>query len=305
MHASMISFVVGTVALIDAESDLQAARPDEARSHAETAVASGSGLQALVALVEAHFQSGLPLQPDVAEALLSYRDASEGDTAQQGRAVVLALALSGRIDEAFALSASGTQENRDLWQVVADHAEDGPFLVHAVIGQSGPAPAVDPRVALTVTMRLSGLGFPDAALVWLDPVGPADSLERRLVAAKAELATNDARSALGLLSGLAGPEALAVRAAAHQQLGAYGAARKALDEAGQADSVARLAAWEANWSLLEDAGAPVWAEAASLARPVTSGAAGPLGQGRAAIEDSAAARLAIGALLAEVPTPGL
>lgn len=295
----------GTVALIDADRDLQAARPDAALLHAETAVASGGGLLALVALVEAHFQSGQPLPPDVAEALLSHRDMADDAVAQHGRAVVLALALSGRMDEAFSRSAADTRERRDLWQVVADHAEDSAFLMHAVVDPSKAAPAVDPRVALTIATRLSGLGFPDAALVWLGTVGQSDSPERRLVAAKAELARKDARKALDLLSDLAGPEALALQAAAHQQLGAFDAARKALDKAGQADSVARLAAWDTDWAVLETAGSPAWAKAASMLWPDPSDAAGPLGQGRAAIDDSAAARLAIKALLDEVPTPDL
>ncbi len=295
----------GTVALIDAESDLQAARPDEALSHAETAVASGGGLQALVALVEAHFQSGQPLPPDVAEALLSHRDMAEGgEVAQHGRAVVLALALSGRIDEAFARSSPGAQAERDLWKVVAEHAGDSPFLAQAVLGPAAASPDVDHTVALTVAMRLLDLGFPEAALVWLAPVSLSDRPEARLLAAKANLASGNASAALDRLTGLSGPDAVALQAEAHQQLGAFDAARAALAVVGRAEDAARLAAWDADWGVVATADLPAWAAAASLLESDLPKTAGPLSQGQAALDDSAAARMAIIALLAQVPSQG-
>jgi hypothetical protein len=113
----------------------------------------------------------------------------------------------------------------------------------------------------------------------------------------------NARSTIQLLSGLAGPEVLALQAAAYQQLGAYAAAGQALESAGKVDDSTRLAAWDSNWDLLQAEGSPAWANAAALLEPVFAEEQGPLAQGQAAIVDSAAARLAIQALLAEVPPP--
>jgi hypothetical protein len=294
----------GTVDLIDAAAELQAARPEEALGHAETAVLEdGSGLAGLVVLVEAHFQSGLPLSPEIAGSLQALPEVAQEDTERHSRALLLALALSGQVEAAFAFAGPDHPDTADLWRVVARQAEDDPFLAHAVLQPANPAPSVDPDVALAISVRLSDLGFPEAALVWLGPVGAADPPERRLAAARAELALGNARRTLQLLSGLAGPEDLALQAAAHQQLGAYGAAGLALERAGQADDSTRLAAWDSNWDLLQAKGSPAWADAAALVDPVLAEDAGPLAQGQSALDDSAAARLAIRTLLAEVPPP--
>jgi hypothetical protein len=294
----------GTVALIDAEADLQAGNAEGAMGHAETATGeSGTGLSGLVALVEAHFQSGQPLAPDVADALLAYREAGPEDGTRRARATVLALALSGREDEAFDLADPMDPVRADLWRALAQLSGDGPLLAHAVLGPNDPVPVVDAEVAFTMGVRLASLGFPEAALAWLGPVSAADTEDRRLAAAKAELALGNARAALQLLDGLSGPDALSESAAAYQQLGAYDAAKQALADAGKPDDGARIAAWDADWTALKVTGGPAWADAAALLDKKPADAAGPLAEGQAAIEDSAAARQAILALLAEVPTP--
>jgi hypothetical protein len=294
----------GTVALIDAEADLQAGNAEAAMRHAETAAAeSGTGLSGLVALVEAHLQSGEPLASEVADALLAYRDAGSEDGARRARATVLALALSGREDEAFALSEPKDPVRADLWRTLARLSADGPFLSHAVLRRTDPVPSVAGEVALAMAVRLDALGFPEAALAWIGPVSAADTGDRRRAAARAELALGNARGALQLLAGLSDPDAKSAQAAAFQQLGAYDAAKQALDGAGKPDDGARLATWDADWSALKEMGSPAWADAAALLDPKPGNAAGPLAEGQAAIEDSAAARQKILALLAEVPTP--
>lgn len=294
----------GTVALIDAAAELQAMRPEAALGHAEAAVvANGSGLAGLVALVEAHFQSGVPLSPDVAESLTALRDVAEEDRPRHDRAMILALALSGQVEQAYALAGSDHPDLADLWQALARHADDSAFLAHAVLRPTDDQPSVDTKVGLEIAVRLADLGFPEAAAVWLGPIDSTAASERRMVAAAAELALGNARGALQLLSGLTGPEVSAQQAAAYQQLGAYDAARQVLDSAGQAEASARLAAWDADWAGLAANGSAKWAEAATRVTPPQSVAAGPLAEGQAALDDSAAARTAISALLAEVPQP--
>lgn len=296
----------GEVALLDAMANLQADRPDAALTDAMVAVADGAvGPRELLALVEAHFRSGEPMAADVAEALRAYQREAR-NTADEGpvrRALVLALALSGQISEAFAAANPSGGEMPDLWRVIAEQGSDNALLTHAVVKDGSAIPDVAPDVAFALATRLQDLGFPRAALDWLGPVSVADGSERRLLAAEAELARGDARQALTLVSGLAGPDAGQVRAEAEIRLGALAAAQSTLADVGLAEEAARLAAWKADWSVLQSGDSAPWAAAAdyATASPVPEG--GPLARGLAAIEGSEATREAISGLLAAVPVP--
>jgi hypothetical protein len=292
----------GTVALIAAEVELGASRPENALDSAETAVLEdGSGLAGLATLVEAHFQSGQELAPEVALSVAALREVADEDAPKRDRAMVLALGLSGQMDEAFALAGPDHPAGADLWQVLVRLGSDDAFLAHAVLPPSTPAPPVADGVNLEISRRLDTLGFPEAALVWLGQVAPGSAAEERETAASARLALGDARETLRLLGGLSSPQARALQAEAYKQLGTYGAARGIADGEGMAEEGARLAAWEGDWDLLARQGSPIWAEAAARVTPAPPEAAGPLAEGLAALEDSAAARAAIMGLLAEVP----
>jgi len=294
----------GTVALLDAMAELQALRPEAALSHAESAVqADGSGIDALAALVEAHFQSGKPLSPEVAGSLMALRDISGEDLSLHERAVILALAMSGEVEQAFTMAGTDSAVLPDLWQAVARLADDDAFLARAVLPPEASVPSVSDEVGLAVARRLSESGFHDSALLWLGDVKDDAPTERLLVTAKAQLALGDARGTLQLLSGLSDVEAEALKAEAFLQLGAFDAARQALVGAGKAEEGTRVASWGGDWGVLETEGPTVWAEASALVEPAQTEAVGPLAEGRAALEDSAAARSAIAALLAEVPAP--
>jgi hypothetical protein len=294
----------GTIALLDAESELQASRPETALAHAEAAVrADASGLAGLSALVEARLQSGMPVSPEVATSLGALRDVSPEDEARRIRALTLALALSGQVDEAFSLAGSANPDAADLWQAVALTADDSALLAHAVLAPTDKAPGVDPQVGQAIAVRLAGLGFPESALVWLGPVDAAAPPERRLAAAEAQLALGNARAAVQLLSGLSTSEAQAIKVSAYEQLGAYDAATQALLGAGRVEEGMRLATWGRDWNALQSEGPPRWAEAARLVAPVPTGPEAPLAAGQSALDDSAAARSAVEALLADVPSP--
>ncbi|MCX7286965.1 MAG: hypothetical protein NTW20_05240 [Rhodobacterales bacterium] len=296
----------GTVALMDAKADLQAGLSDAALVHAEAALAGGGSTpDGLIALVDAHFRSSLPLSADVAEALGSlFREADPGRNGQElHRALVLSLALSGQVDEAFGLVDPAAPESADLWSVLADRAEDGAFLVHAVLPSDAPVPPVSEKVALALATRLSALGFAEAALAWLGPVGPEDPALRREIAATAELLRGDARRVLTLLSGLEGPEITRMRTEAQTQLGALDAARQSLEADGQADKAFRLATWQEDWPTLQTGGADPWATAAAFATVPPPMAPGTLARGMELLADSTAARTAITALLTGVPAP--
>jgi hypothetical protein len=210
------------------------------------------------------------------------------------RAVALAFALSGQADRALANGASARPEVAgDLWRVLAALAEDDPFLTHAIGAAAGPLPPVSADVGAAVAARLVALGFPEAGLAWLGPTGPSDPPERRLLAARAELARGGDRAALALLAGLEMAEAQALRRRAQDRPGAAEGSLPFAEGGGPGEAAARRAA----------ADDPAWNAAVAAAQLSAPRPDTPLARGAAALVASAAARDAIAALLAAVPSP--
>jgi tetratricopeptide (TPR) repeat protein len=296
----------GAVDLLHAKAKLHEGDTDAAQAFAESAVSlNGDQAEPLLALVEAHFRKLEPMDPDIAEALLSMRREAESTYIgpEVERAIVLALALSNQTDAAFD-EGGATTILSDLWQVVGARAEDDAFLRKAVLPSGSPRPDVLPEVGQAVAVRLLALGFPDAALAWLGPATPEDAPPLRLTRATAELQRGDARSALAYLAGIDDPEAIALRAQALFQLGDVAGARDALAQAGEVDAAMRASLWEGDWAELDTAAPEVWRTAADTAQPVPADdTTGLLGRGSKSVEDSRASRDAIDTLLASVPSP--
>jgi hypothetical protein len=292
----------GLVALADARAELQAGRPEAALGHAQQALDEGSAnALALAALVEAHAEALKPLPIKEAEAILALQqDAGTGAVADSlARAALLALALSGQADRAFAEIEAGDPSLADLWRVTVALAEDSVFLVQALAAETD-APALEDGLALQIAARLLQLGFPDAALVWLGPVDSTRPVAWRLLAAEAELRQGDPRQALTLVTGLEDAAALDLRLQAETGLGALEAAQRSAEAAGLEEEASRLAALRADWSGLAATAASPWAELATYAGPSDVFAEGPLARGAALLETSADARAAVEALLSAV-----
>jgi len=295
-----------TVDLLDVSAELHAGRPDTAFDHAEAAMdKGGSGLDEMMALVEAHFHRAEPLSPEVATSLQAF-EKEVGDPASRAelmRALALSQVLSGQTDAGFATAEQHGVEVSDLFQVAFLLAGDDAFLRHAVRPGGSEAIDVTPEVELDVAGRLLDLGFGDAALMWIDPVGPDDSADRRRVAAEAEFARGDARRAITLLVGLDEPEDESLRARALVQLGALGEARTAFLAAGLPDEAQRLTTWEGDWQELQAEDAPLWSAAAAVLTPDLPQDVGPLARGAALLEDAATVRVAMNALLSGLASP--
>jgi hypothetical protein len=295
------------MALLDAKADLHDGDLPAAQAHAEAAVeASADDSESLITLVETHFSDGTPLDPQVALTLRTLLREAGGrsDEPALQRALVLALALSGGVDAAFEAADGSDAAARDLWQVLPVRADDNDFLTHAILAEAAAVPAVDPVTADRIAARLLQLGFADAALRWLGPVAATDPPERRQLAAEAELDRGNARAAADLLVGLGNPAAQDLQAQALIQLGAYAPAHEALLAAGSTDAADRVLTWQHDWAALGAQGVDPWASAARLVKtstPTTD--VGPLGQSASLLEDSAAMRAAVAALLAGVPPP--
>lgn len=296
-----------TVALLDAAADLHGGEPEAALNHAATAIAEdGSSVEEWIALVEAHFRKIEPMTPEAAEVLRSFEGEIAPLEGQEAyfRALALAELLSGQTAAGFQTAEMRAVPPSDLWKVAVVLADDDAFLRQAIAASTHHVSAkVASEVATGVAQRLVGLGFPDAALVWLEPTAPEDPAEKFRVAAMAELARGDARQSLALLAGLNEPEDEALRARAMVQLGQIPAARMAYAAAGLPEEALRLAAWDGAWSELQAAEAPLWADAATAIGPDLPEAAGPLARGTAIVEASSSARASIEALLAGVAIP--
>jgi hypothetical protein len=266
--------------------------------------AGTEGVEALVTLVEAAFRDGAALPADVPETLAAYRMDARGTPheAARARAYMLALSMTGDFDRAFAVLPQAPDSVADLWLLAAAGAKDDLFLDRALAEEPPPVAA---GVAQAIAGRLLDLGFAEAALAWLGPVGPADDTAHRLMAARATLMLHEARRALALISGLGGTEAETIRAAAVLQLGDAGAAATALDRAGDAAARDRALVWAGDWTKVATEGAAPWKAAATLVTgdATKDPATGPIAQATALAEASAGARGAVASLLAVTEPP--
>jgi hypothetical protein len=295
------------IALLDAASDLQIGETDAALDHAREAVAlDGNGAEALVTLVETHLRKLEPISPDVAEALLALQVETRGTEVAPdvARAIVLAHALSGQTEAAFAAVQTVPDSLSDLWSIVQNRATDDDFLRHAVLSEGVSPPVLVPELDLAIARRLVALGFPDAALGWIKIGRPTDPLELRLVAAEAELDRGNAQVAADLLSGAVTKEAVELRRRALQQLGISSEAEATLAGAEQAQQTEPQAGLPDSFPRSNTIDPDIWKTAERLAQPLPPDAAtGLLGRGSATLDASVEARSAIEALLNSVPDP--
>jgi hypothetical protein len=295
------------IALLDAERELHQGNADAALSHAEDVVSQeGNAAEGFVALVEAHFQKLAPIGPEVAEALIS----GQGETGKSEfsdkveRAIILSLALSGQMDAAFGREGAVDATLHDLWRVTETLANDDDFLRHAVVQADRMPVQVSDDVRLLISRRLLSLGFPDAALIWMGPVRPDHTADKRLVLAEATLDTGDAATARDMVEGLAGSEAARIRAQALLQLGDGAAAAETLSASGQTDAASRANLWSGKWATLDPTTPDIWQTAADLTKPGEPDLeSGLLGRGAEAVEASATSRTAIETLLNTVVSP--
>lgn len=294
------------VDLLDAQMTLADGHPEDAARLAQDALNGGAaaGMDAVITLVEAQLAKAEPITPEVLAAVQSYQLEAEGTASDLAmrRALALALALSGQPTEALKVAQTLPETLVDVWRAVSLRATDAELIAVAVLPETAEIPVVTEEVALRLAERLTDLGFAEAALVWLDQSATA-SPALRLAAARAELARSAAGAAIALLQGQTGPEAEAVRAEALVRLGKFDPAAESWRAAGEEAQAARLAVWRRDWSGLAKAGAAPWKDAAGLAVSAASADGGLLARGAALVDESAAARQTIAALLAAVPAP--
>lgn len=286
-------------ALVDAQIALHSDRPAQAEAEARAALAAGGpdSAAALVTLIEAQFQARKPLSPADVTAAAALRQ-EQPDNPGLARATILAEALSGAFDTAFAdlqTAPEGVFTNTapDVWAVLAEVGPDSALITHGVLAAS-PPPTASVATRLSLAKRLTDLGFGAAAQIWLGPEGDPVAL------AAAELADGKARAALTRLAGRPGDETAAIRARALMALGDPATAADLLADADDPTQETSARIQSRDWAFLLQNGPPPWQGAAAELQP-TPQSGGPLTDGRAILTQSAATRAAVAALLESAP----
>ena len=248
------------------------------------------------------------------EALLREYKGAEEEPALR-HALALAQATQGDFDTAFALLPEGDAGRTDLWALLAERGADGPVLTHALRGGMAQVPQVPLATGHRLARRLIDMGFPDAALDWLNaataPEGEAQD-SHRLLTAEAELRRRDALAAIGILAGVEGPAAAGLRNEALLQLGTPAPLERVrADVSAPGMQRQRAARMALDWADVAREGPQVWREAAALMtdRPAAADTP-PLARAQALLAESVNARAVlqrlIGATAAvpEAPTKG-
>lgn len=278
----------GAVQLVDA--DLAMAGGDAAAAEAvvETLKAdAGSDRRAMLfSLVEARAALNATVSPDELTAIEAFH--TEAPDAASERAVILARALAGDFDTAFALAADARAVTPDLWPILSAKGPDSAVIAHAVAPPAEGLNAIPADIRRKLSERLLSLGFADSALGWVDGLPDAE------FAARIELARGDAAAALRRLGGQRGETADRLRAEALLAQGNPAAAATILSDIDAAEA-ARARLRSRQWDDIAPEAPEGWQAVAARLQPVT--AEGTLGQGRAVAEESAATRADIEALL--------
>ncbi len=297
------------VAVMEAKISLANERPALAESQAQNLLtqAGPAVAEATLALVSAQVAQSKPVAAETVTTLLALLAENEGTeiALDLRQALVLAKVAAGDVAGGFAMLPEAPAAGAEAWRLLAVLGSDSDLLAQAVRPAAEPRPDTLPATALQIAKRLIGLGFPDAALAWLDPSTPDAAAEQRLLLAEAELQRQDARASLQSLAGISAPEAARLRARALIQLGDPGAAALAWAEAGDANAQERAQVWTQDWKNLALDGPEAWRAAATVAakRPQPASAIGPLARTAALLVASQTDRATLTALLAEVPGP--
>ena len=287
----------------------------QARLEALTAQSSPTTPDALAALIIQRAEHGQDVSFQQVQAMEGYAKEREGseDHDKFQLALTLAYGASGDFEKAFAQLPDTPDAAAVLWQVLAFAGKNSALLDHATLAE-GAAPPREARGAATViAQRMVTLGLADQAAQWLGLAADPP----RLLAARVALGQGDPERALALLEGEVAPTADKLRIDAWHQLGdesaiaALYAAREMPVE--EMSAISRMR----DWQRLASDGPEVWkAATAVLLGPQATAAegatadpteptppVGPLERDQVLIDQSAATRAAIEALLAAVKSP--
>lgn len=249
----------------------------------------------LVTQVELAARTGAALGQEVVTTVESLlREAGEEESVSLRRALVLARALSGDFDSAFAALAESAETAPDLWHLLAEKGPDEALLAHALTDDPALRDALPAETRRKVAERLLTLGFADAAGLWAGADDP-------LLSARAALMTGEPERVLQILGAADGEEAKKLKAEALLQVDAA-AAVPAFEGLGDADAAARAARLAEAWPELAANQGDAWGVVAGALSPASTPSQ-TLARSRALVDSAQGTRAAVDALLKSVPLP--
>lgn len=270
--------------------------------------------RALIELVDLHLSERTALDPGLTDLAAAY--SSELGKSALGpdlrRAHSISLALIGRFDDSLEIvskiSGMDGRENRvmatnHVLAILTENADDVSFLKHALSRLGQMKSEAPPELNEQMATRLLDLGFASEAmdLVSAQGTGPV-SVDRRLIRAKAALATNRPHRALVELLGVSHTEAAQLRAQAMWQNGDFEMAGQVLQGTGHVEEANRGFWHGDSWEDIPEADGSVYADVAELSKQIGRDSVDtndmpPLASARALLADSEAVRGEIQALL--------
>lgn len=292
------------VDLMQARLDLATGDPATAQRRLESLLndPGPETAAAVIALVQARTEQGLPVSTDLVTALsaVAQEIAGQPQAADAAVALVWAQAASGDFDSAFAALPDAPDAGERLWRLLAVIGQDAAVLNHAVLAADVALPITDDETRAKLAARLQNLGMADAALRWAEASDPIDPI----LLARIQLDRHDGRAALRALSDVALVEAYPLRAAALLQLGDPAAAASVFAAAEAPQDELRAFASAHSWQEIAARGQEPWkSAAASLALPPSPAQEGAIARGQRMADASATTQQQIAGLLAAISGP--
>ncbi|OIQ33351.1 MAG: hypothetical protein BM562_02705 [Alphaproteobacteria bacterium MedPE-SWcel] len=285
----------------------------------EVAEQSENTPKALIELIELTYRERRALSPDVPELTASYelesRDTPLG--AELRVAEVIALALTGRFDAAFARAdkmelrdgpGARNTVNTPIMTLLTENANDVTFLKYALIFAEEAGATRAGQVGDLVARRLLDLGFAEQAEALLRKMSlEPENEDRRMMSAEAHLAMDQPQRALVQLMGLEGAQADRMRARALWRNKEYERASEYMLSAEDLNEAARGFWHSEDLTAAEqlDTEAAPFRAVADLTNEIDTAVSEPQGlpplaEARALLESSAGARNSIEELLRQV-----
>lgn len=253
-----------TVSLIEASMDLydNKAASAEAKANAEVLDPGPETWSAIVAMVEAREEQGLPINTETLlalEAVSREREATD-EHPRVLRALVLAYAQAGDFAGAFHALSLVPSASAKLWRLLSLLGTDDDLLEFAVFQNEVDISDVDRSSINRIVARLTDLGMTKSAAYWAEQDRQID----RIPLAKAELLQGNALTALSLVADGTTEDAIATRALALRSLGMNGAAALLYSDLGDVEREISAIQQERDWDEVAARGSTHWRSAAEL-----------------------------------------
>jgi hypothetical protein len=304
-------------AMLDAR--LQLTNGDKASAENQLSQLAGTsnptGIIATITLIQTQVESGQEVSPNLTTTAEAQLQEAQGGTSEGNlrEALALAYASQNRFREAFEQVDRYDLKAKKIWDVLGSRGSDDAVLTMATLETRDDRPDVAVETRQKIARHLLDLGFPDKALLWLEPSSEQDETGL-ILAARAQLMLNNDLEVLNLLENLKTPDSDKLRARALAKLQTGDAVDK-LIQSGQENEAGIAARQKRDWpELMQFDKSGIWQEAAALTNALqgvtdkqASGQAvkegsidtkGPLARTRDTLKESEAARAVLNQLLA-------